>query len=283
MRYFYKTLFVIVISAISSSTFGNFADVEVTAQQVSGKVYMLTGAGGNIGVIKGDDGILLVDDQFEPLAHKIEAALAAIDAGGNHRVNYVVNTHYHGDHVGSNSYFSKSASILAHENVRKRLSVKSKGPGLPVITYLDGVKLHINGDTVHVKHLAAGHTDGDSVVYFERHNVWHLGDLLFESRFPYIDLQSGGTVDGYIANLTSLIEKIDAQAKVIPGHGAITDRDGVKRSLAMILATREEVNAMQKAGLSLEQSIEKGLSAQWQGWSWGFIPEKRWITTLYSK
>lgn len=263
--------------------YSGFDNVKITATQVAGNVFMLTGAGGNIGISTGADGILMVDDQFEPLAHKIEQAIKKVSPDSPDKVTYVVNTHYHGDHTGSNVYFAKSASILAHENVRKRMSVKQKGPGLPVITYLDGVKLHVNNDRVHVKHLSSGHTDGDSVVYFEKQNVWHLGDMLFESRFPFIDLNSGGSVSGYIQNLDSLILQINDTAKVIPGHGDLTDRDGVKKLKDMIVATLAEVAEMKAQGLTLTQVIERGLDKKWQSWSWSFINEERWITTLYGQ
>lgn len=276
-----KVLTVVSALIFSTSAIANdrFANVEIEAQQVRDNVYMLTGAGGNIGALVGDDGILLVDDQFEPLAAKIEQAVFNLTEQ-NKKVTYVVNTHYHGDHTGSNVYFSKSASVIAHENVRKRLSVKSK-QGLPVITYQGGVKLHLNKQTVDVKHLAAGHTDGDSVIHFKQANVWHLGDLFFVARFPYIDLKSGGTVAGYIANIEALLDKMDNNAKVIPGHGPLTDRESLSKQLLMMKKTKAEVDAMKANGLSLEQAIAKGLSKQWQDWSWQFINEKRWISTLY--
>lgn len=268
-----------VTSCFSVLANDRFAKVKIEAQQVKQNLYMLKGAGGNIGALVGVDGILLVDDQFEPLAHKIEQAVFDLTSEKK-KVTYVVNTHYHGDHVGSNAYFSKSASVIAHENVRKRLSVKSK-QGLPVITYQGGVKLHLNEQTVDVKHLAAGHTDGDSVVYFKQANVWHLGDLFFESRFPYVDLKSGGTVAGYLANLETLLSKMDSDAILIPGHGELTDKAGLAKKIAMIKATKMEVDAMKNNGLTVEQAIEKGLSKKWKDWSWSFITEPKWITTLY--
>jgi glyoxylase-like metal-dependent hydrolase (beta-lactamase superfamily II) len=256
-----------------------FANTELNAVNVSDNVYIVYGAGGNIGALVGQDGILIIDDQFEPLAPKIEKAVFEL-ANTKQKVSYVVNTHYHGDHTGSNVYFSKSASILAHENVRKRLSVKSK-KGLPVITYENGVKLHLNNQTVHVKHLSSGHTDGDSVVFFQQANVWHLGDLFFNMRFPYIDKKSGGTVDGVITNLRSLLEEMTDDAEIIPGHGDLTDKAGLQVHLDMILATKKEVETMKAQGLSLEQVVEKGLSEQWKKWNWNFITEERWIKTLY--
>ena len=276
-----KALLVYLTMALGFSAQANdrFANVKIEAKQIKPSLYMLKGAGGNIGALVGADGILLVDDQFEPLAAKIEQAVFDLTEQKK-KVTYVVNTHYHGDHTGSNVYFSKSASVIAHENVRKRLSVRSK-QGLPVITYQGGVKLHLNDQTVDVKHLAAGHTDGDSVIYFEQANVWHLGDLFFESRFPYVDLKSGGTVQGYLANLETLHARINDEALIIPGHGELTNKAGLAKKIAMIKATKAEVDKMKQAGLTLEQAIAKGLSKQWQDWRWSFITEPKWITTLY--
>lgn len=272
-------VYLTMVLGFSAQANDRFANVKIEAKQIRPSLYMLKGAGGNIGALVGADGILLVDDQFEPLAAKIEQAVFDLTEQKK-KVTYVVNTHYHGDHTGSNVYFSKSASVIAHENVRKRLSVRSK-QGLPVITYQGGVKLHLNDQTVDVKHLAAGHTDGDSVIYFEQANVWHLGDLFFESRFPYVDLKSGGTVQGYLANLETLHARINDEALIIPGHGELTNRAGLAKKIAMIKATKAEVDKMKQAGLTLEQAIAKGLSKQWQDWRWSFITEPKWITTLY--
>ena len=256
----------------------DFSDVSITSEQVSKNVYILYGAGGNIAAQVGKDGTLIVDDQFEPLAPKIEKALTGLS--DNTKVSYVVNTHFHADHTSSNVYFSKSASILAHENVRKRLSVKSK-EGLPVITYQTGVKLHLNDDTIDVQHLGRGHTDGDSVIYFKKANVWHLGDLFFADRFPYVDLQSGGQVSELVTRISTLLERIDDSAKVIPGHGTLTDKKGLQIYLDMIKETKSYVDDLKAQGLTEEQVIEKGLDKKWQDWSWAFINEPKWISTLY--
>ncbi|NVK23916.1 MAG: MBL fold metallo-hydrolase [Gammaproteobacteria bacterium] len=277
-----KTLITIMFGLMifgQSQANDRFADTVLKAVNVSDNVYIIYGAGGNIGALVGEEGILIIDDQFEPLAPKIEQAVFEL-ANTKQKVSYVVNTHYHGDHTGSNVYFSKSASILAHENVRKRLSVKSK-EGLPVITYQQGVKLHLNEQTVHVRHLSSGHTDGDSVVFFQQANVWHLGDLFFNMRFPYVDKKSGGTVEGLVKNLKQLLKEISDDAAIIPGHGELTDKRGLQTHLDMILATKSEVDELKAQGLSLEQAIEKGLSDKWKEWHWNFITEERWITTLY--
>ena len=275
-------LSVLLLVFFSSQSFADdrFKDIKIDVKHVNNNVYVLYGAGGNIGVLTGADGTLMIDDQFEPLAAKIESALLSV-TGEKQKVTYVVNTHYHGDHSGSNKYFAKSASILAHENVRKRMSVQNKGTGLPVVTYEQGVKLHLNQERIHVKHFPSGHTDGDSVVFFEKANVWHLGDLFFESRFPYIDVKSGGSIEGYVNNLDSLLVKINDDAKIIPGHGKLTDKNGFARYVEMIKATKAIVAQKKQSGVTKEQLLEVGLGDKWKDWNWAFITEKRWITTLY--
>ncbi|GHB66824.1 hypothetical protein GCM10008107_15200 [Psychrosphaera saromensis] len=281
MKTTYLYILLFVFFSASSVADDRFKDVQIEVKHVNENVYVLYGAGGNIGVLVGDDGTLMIDDQFEPLAPKIEKALLTVTDNKKQKINYIVNTHYHGDHSGSNNYFAKSASILAHENVRKRMSVNSKDIGLPVITYAQGVKLHLNQERIHVKHLAAGHTDGDSVVFFEKANVWHLGDLFFESRFPYIDVKSGGSVEGYIQNLDSLVTQINDDAQIIPGHGKLTDKNGFKSFVEMIKATKAIVQTKKQAGMSKQQLVDAGLGEQWKAWDWSFITEKRWIETLY--
>lgn len=280
MKYIRLCLYSLILASTAVAADDRFAKVEIEVTPVNDGVYVLYGAGGNIGVLVGSDGILMVDDQFEPLAPKIEKALLAV-TNEKQKVKYLVNTHYHGDHTGSNHYFAKSASVLAHENVRKRMSVSNKGPGLPVITYEDGVKLHLNQERIHVKHLSSGHTDGDSVVYFEKANVWHLGDLFFESRFPYIDVKSGGSIDGYIANLEHLTAKINDDAKIIPGHGLLTDKQGLKKYIHMIKTTKNIIIDKKQRGMSKQQVLDAGLGEEWKMWHWQFITEQRWIETLY--
>lgn len=269
------------LSMTAAVSANSMDEVKISAQQVSKNVYMLAGAGGNIGVLLGNDGTLMIDDQFEPLAPKIEQAIIDIKEAVNPKVSYVVNTHYHGDHTGGNVYFSKSASLLAHENVRKRLAQKAD-QGLPVITYESGVMLHVNNEDVKVMHLPAGHTDGDSVVFFAKANVWHLGDLFFQNRFPYIDTEGGGSVKGYIQNLSSLLLKIDESAQIIPGHGKLANKNDLQNLLSMIIATKLEVQTKRAQGKSQEEIIEEGLSEKWSSWNWSFITEEKWIKTLYN-
>ncbi|GLR72465.1 MBL fold metallo-hydrolase [Agaribacter marinus] len=259
-----------------------FADVQIKSSHVAGSVHMLVGAGGNIGVSAGDDGTLIVDDQFAPLAEKIDAALGVLS---DSPTKYVINTHYHGDHTGSNAFFQtqKGATVFAHENVRIRLASAEKAnkAALPVVTYNDGVKFHLNGDTIHVFHLAKGHTDGDSVVWFEKANVLHSGDLFFKDRFPYIDLGAGGDVKGYIESVEILLTKISDTTKIIPGHGELANKADYQRFVAMMKDTYAYVQQKKSDGLSEEQVLALGLDDKWDAWSWNFINEERWIKTLY--
>ena len=259
-----------------------FADVEVKATAIKGSVHMLTGAGGNIGVSAGEDGVLIIDDQFAPLAEKIAAQLGEL---GNDKPKYVINTHYHGDHTGSNAFFHshKGATILAHENVRVRLAndEKIKPEALPTITYEDGIKIYFNGETLHVMHLAVGHTDGDSVVWFEQPNVMHTGDLFFNGRFPYIDQGAGGNVEGYMESVEQLLAKINDQTIIIPGHGDISNKQEYTAFLAMIGETFNYVKTLKQDGKTLDEVKAMGLDEKWADWSWNFITEEKWITTLY--
>ncbi|ALS97544.1 MBL fold metallo-hydrolase [Lacimicrobium alkaliphilum] len=259
-----------------------FADVKIERTHLAESVYMLTGAGGNIGVSAGPDGVLIIDDQFAPLAEKIAASVADV---ADAEVKYIVNTHYHGDHTGGNAWFKQKhhATVFAHDNVRSRLADDENHhhDALPVVTYEEGVKFHFNGDTIRVMHLPAGHTDGDSVVWFEKARVLHTGDLFFEGRFPYIDLGAGGTVAGYIANVERLISMLEDDMQIISGHGKLSTKADYQKSLDMMKETAAFVLTQKRAGMSLEQLTEKGLDEKWKDWSWNFITEEKWIATLY--
>jgi glyoxylase-like metal-dependent hydrolase (beta-lactamase superfamily II) len=272
----------LTLAAATSFAQDRFADVEVKSLAVSGSVHMLVGAGGNIGVSAGDDGVLMIDDQYAPLAEKISAAISEITSQPK---RFVINTHYHGDHVGSNAFFAqnKGVTIFAHENVRIRLaSGEDVNPAmLPVVTYEDGIKFHMNNETIHVFHLADGHTDGDSAIWFEEPDVLHTGDLFFKDMFPYIDLGAGGSVAGYIQSVETLLSKIDDDTKVIPGHGALADKADLQRFVDMIQETYAYVQSKKAEGLSEQAVLDMGLEEKWNSWAWQFINEERWIKTLY--
>jgi glyoxylase-like metal-dependent hydrolase (beta-lactamase superfamily II) len=281
-----KILLVTAITAIflSSSAISQdrWADAKITSQPVNGSVHMLVGMGGNIGVSAGPEGILIIDDQYAPLAEKIATAIGDIS---KQSIKYIVNTHYHGDHTGSNAYFAevKGSTIFAHDNVRKRLADKEEHTHaeLPVVTYQQGMTFHFNGDTINVMYMPAGHTDSDSVVWFEEANVLHPGDLFFEGRFPYIDLDGGGTVTGYINNVTKLIGMLKDDTKIIPGHGKLATKADYQKALDMLVDTAAMVKSMKAEGISLDDAVKQGLGEKYTAWAWNFITEEKWISTLY--
>jgi cyclase len=283
-------LTVSLLFAVSAHAQTDFSKVEVKATKVAGNVYMLQGAGGNIGVSVGDDGLLIVDDQFAPLADKIRAALKGL---ADKKLRFILNTHWHGDHTGGNIAFGPEAPIIAHDNVRKRLATEQKSTvfnsttppspkeALPVITFNNSLSVHFNGEEIRAIHFPQGHTDGDSVIFFSTSNVVHLGDDFFAGRFPFVDLESGGSVEGLIRNIGEIIGKIPAGAKLIPGHGPISTVDDLKNYHRMLQQTTEIVRQKIAGGKTLEQVKSEGLPAEWEPWGTGFIKTDRWVETIY--
>ncbi|MCW8109667.1 MBL fold metallo-hydrolase [Alteromonas ponticola] len=273
-----------LVSVISFSAIATdrFADTEIKDTSLGGSIHMLSGQGGNIGVSAGEDGLLIIDDQYEPLAEKIAATLSKL---GSDAPKFIINTHFHGDHTGGNSWFHthKDSTIMAHENVRVRLLSDEKvdDAALPVVTYQDGIKIHFNNETLEIIHLPDGHTDGDSVVWIKEPNILHTGDLFFNGLFPYIDLQSGGSVKGYIESVKSLLAKINDTTKIIPGHGPIANKEDYQNFLAMIEQTKAFVEKHKAEGKSVEEIVTVGLDEKWKSWHWSFITEEKWIKTLY--
>lgn len=270
-----------LLLAVAPLQADRFKDVQVQDTKLTDNLYMLTGAGGNMATVIAGDKVLLVDSQYAELADKIKAKLSELGAGSG--VTTLVNTHLHGDHVGGNSQLAAGVDIIAHHNVLSRLVQDSKFPrnGLPTITFKEQLKLNLGGQTIRLDYLPPSHTDGDIVVWFEEANVVHFGDLLFEGRFPFIDTNNGGSVKGYIDNTRQLIGILNEQTRVIPGHGQLTDKAGVQRSLDMMQATLAIVQGYKAAGMTEQQAVEKGLGEQWKSWHWNFITEERWIKTLY--
>lgn len=264
-------------------------EVTIKTIKVGGNVYMLEGQGGNIGVSSGADGIVMIDTQFARLAPKIRAALKAL---GSEKPRFVLNTHWHGDHTGGNVEFGMDSLIIAHINVRKRMSVENTILGnvtppvpraaLPFLTYEQAMTVHINGEDVRLVHYPKGHTDGDTFVFFPKSNVVHLGDQFFAGRFPFVDLRSGGTIDGLVQNITSVIAQLPADVKIIPGHGAVSSLDDLKTYRRTIVETVDIVRKNMRTGKTLEQLKKEGLPAQYQSWGSGFINTERWIETIYN-
>ena len=288
-----KKILLLTISllfAISAHAQTDFSKVEIKATKVAGNVYMLEGAGGNIGVSVGDDGLLIVDDQFAPLADKIRAALKGI---ADKKLRFILNTHWHGDHTGGNVVFGPEATIIAHDNVRKRLATEQKSTvfnsttpaspkeALPVITFNDSLSVHFNGEDIRAIHFPHGHTDGDSVIFFSTSNVVHLGDDFFAGRFPFVDLESGGSVEGLVKNIGELVAKIPPGAKLIPGHGPLSTLDDLKSYHRMLQQTTEIVRQKIATGKTLDQIKTEGLPAEWAPWGTGFIKTDRWVETIY--
>jgi glyoxylase-like metal-dependent hydrolase (beta-lactamase superfamily II) len=280
-----------LLTAVPARAQGDdFSKVEIKPAKVAGSVWMLTGAGGNIGVSSGPDGLLIVDDQFLPLADKIKAALRGISPDG--KLAFVVNTHWHGDHTGGNRVFGKEATIIAQSNVRKRLAAKQERPGrtieaspkeaLPVVTFEDGVTLWFNGEEIDVIHVPHGHTDGDAVIVFKGSNVVHMGDQFFNGTFPFIDVASGGDVAGYVKNVADLLARIPADAKVIPGHGPLGTVADLKKFHAMLTTTTDLVRAEVAKGMTLEEAKKAGLPEEWKPWATDFVSVEAWVETVYT-
>jgi len=263
----------LLLAAVPCLQAQNFDTIQVRAVPVAGSVHMLVGAGGNIGVVVGSDAVFVVDDQFAPLSPKILAAIRSITADP---VRFVVNTHWHFDHTGGNENMQQAgALIFAHENVRRRMStgqfieaLKRQEPAsphnaLPVVTFTDTLSFHLNGDSIVVFHVAPAHTDGDAVVMFTKANVVHTGDVFVSAGFPFVDLSSGGTIDGIIAATERIMVATNAQTKIIPGHGPLADRARVKAYHDMLYVLRERMGRELAARHTIEQVLASKITADY--------------------
>lgn len=266
--------------------------VKIEALMVQQNIYMITGQGGNIGLLTGAQGSFMIDDQFAPLTEKI---LDVIKSVGGEQPRFLINTHFHGDHTGGNENLGNSGTlIMSHHAVRERLlngsyieafGMKS-GPAaevaLPVVTYSQNMHLHINGETVNIVHVAAGHTDGDSFVVFESANVVHAGDLFFNGFFPFIDAANGGSVKGVIAGVDSILALTNENSKIIPGHGALANRADLQRYRDMLAIANERLLKLRNEGMSAEDAIAQApledLEKEWGG---GIFTADKWIGVVY--
>jgi glyoxylase-like metal-dependent hydrolase (beta-lactamase superfamily II) len=272
---FIVSLFFLSYAAIADFNDQDYSIIDLKTIKVADKLYMLQGvngfAGGNLAISVGEDGCLMVDDQLAPMSEKIKQKLSEFECK---KLNFVLNTHWHGDHTGGNASFSDQATIIAHENVRNRMSSQQDGffgktpasakEAWPVITFDESLSIHFNNEEVKFLHLPNGHTDGDGVVYFVESNVAHMGDLLFTGVFPFVDLDSGGNVFNYTENLQAVLECLPEDAIVIPGHGELTDVSGIKSTHAMLLATTMYVVAMAEEGKTLSEIQTEGLPEMWK-------------------
>ncbi len=267
----------------------DFSNVEIKVVPVAGCVHMLSGYGGNIGVCAGSDGVVIVDDQFAPLAEKIRKALGSL---GSSKPAYIINTHWHGDHVGGNEIFAVDGTIIAHTNVRKRMASGGKLAGrivdpapkgaLPVITFDESMSVHFNGEEIRATYVKPSHTDGDSIIYFVDSGVVHFGDLFFSGMFPFVDLESGGSVSGLIDTVKEALRDLPQAVKIIPGHGPLSTKADLERYYEMLVATRAIVAERKGRGMTLAEVQQEGLSDEWAPWSWTFISTERWLEILYN-
>lgn len=249
--------------SFSSFAFQNMDQVEIKTQQITEQVYLLQGAGGNIGILTGPDGVFMIDDQFAALSEKLITAIAEIS---EQPVRFLVNTHHHGDHTGGNENFEdQGALILAHENVRERLKEKATDStaGIPVITFNDQLNLHINANDVMVLHVHNAHTDGDALVYLPQSNVLHTGDTFFNGMFPYIDLSSGGSVDGDIEAAEKGLSIINENTQIIPGHGNMANYQDYSNYVSMLKSIRENVQQKMDQGATEEEiALDESLTSE---------------------
>jgi len=289
--FIFKVLVVVLFASMASAE-KDYSEVEIKVVPVSGSVYMLEGSGGNIGVSVGSDGILMVDDQFEPLAGKIREALKKL---GQEKPQFILNTHWHRDHTSGNIVFGAEGIIIAHDHVRERLASRQENKffgfvsepkpkkALPVITFKDSLSVHFNDEAIDVLHLPKGHTDGDSVVFFRGSNVVHTGDLMFNGMYPFVDLESGGNVAGYMNNVGILLEQIPIDAKIIPGHGPVGTWKDLKSFHEMLLLTTGIIREAMKEGRRLEEIQASGFSDDIQNkWGQGFLSTDKWISIIYN-
>ena len=267
-------------------------DVKINAIQVSDSIYMLTGQGGNIGLFLGEDGTFIVDDQFAPLTEKI---LAAIKSVGGDTPRFLINTHFHGDHTGGNENLGNAGTlIVSHDNVRERLVngsyIKAFGmnsppanmAALPVLTFSEDMHFHINNESVNAVHVGSAHTDGDSIIYFEKANVVHAGDVFFNGFYPFIDSANGGSLKGTVAAVDAILAATDSNSKIIPGHGPLADKKQLQAYRDMLATAYSRLLKLKNDGVSAEDAVMKkplaDLEAKWGG---GIFSGEKWIGITY--
>lgn len=279
---FARTLATVLVAGLAFTTLGqqqhqDYSKVEIKETPISGNIHVLLGAGGNIGVSAGPDGILIVDDEFLPLAEKIDAALGKLS---DKPLQYVINTHIHGDHVGGNPYFGKKAKIIASANLRARLAAQTNTvpEALPVITITHDTSLYFNGEEVRLIAFGPGHTDTDTAVYFTNEKVLHLGDQYVNGRFPYVDVGNGGNVKGYLQNLDAVLAWLPADAKIIPGHGQVGSVDDLKQFRAFVAESIAVVQKDIADGKTLDQAkTDPDFLEKYKQWRNG----GRWLEAVY--
>jgi cyclase len=284
----------VVLSAASiAAQQQDFSKVEIRPTKLADGLYMLTGAGGNMGLSVGDDAVFLVDDQYAPLTERIKAAIAAIT---DKPVRFVLNTHWHFDHTGGNENLGQAgALIVAHDNVRKRMSVEqfikdfdmkvpaSPKVALPIITFSETTTFHLNGEEIQAVHVPPAHTDGDSLVHYRKANVVHMGDTFFNGSYPFFDMSSGGSVEGMIGAAEKALSLSNATTKIIPGHGPLADRKALETYLTVLKTSRDRIRTLVSAGKSADEVVAAKPLAEYDAtWGKGFIQSDQFVRLVYA-
>ena len=282
-----------LVGLIAFSAPGQAEEVTITPTKLTDQIYMLVGQGGNIGLFIGDDGTFMIDDQFAPLTDKILAAITSV--GGAHP-KFLINTHYHGDHTGGNEKLGRGGTLIfSHDNVRERLvqgsyigafnmkNAPTGKAGLPVVTFAEEIRFHLNSDTVHVYHVPHAHTDGDSFIVFETANVIHAGDFFFNGLYPFIDVGHGGTLKGMIKAVNEVLSHTDGTTQIIPGHGPLADRGALIRYGEMLATAYQRLSRLKAEGTSVQEAVAaKPLADLEDTWGKGMFTGDRWIELIYA-
>ncbi|NRB70521.1 MAG: MBL fold metallo-hydrolase [Xanthomonadales bacterium] len=283
-----KKVFLATLLGLSASLPLAAQDNEISfkSTEVTPGIFMVEGVGGfgggNMALLVGDQYVAMIDDGLAPLAPTL---LAHVTETAGRPVNFMINTHVHGDHAGGNAHFAEQGTVIfAHDNIRQRLQADpgpAGGPaGLPVVTFAEGVTFHLNDMEARVMHMPAAHTDGDAVIYFPGANIIHTGDILFHGLFPFIDLNNGGTVDGYIAAQQAILDLADENTQIMPGHGGLTNKAGMQEDLDVLRAAQAKVRALVADGMSEEDIVAAVPLAEFESRNWSFITTERMTRTL---
>lgn len=287
MRLLIYTL-LILLSTVSYGQ-GRYDDVTITHHQLTDHIYMLEGAGGNVGIMISDDEVLMIDDQFAGLSEKLMAKIKELSGGKTTRL---INTHWHGDHTGGNENFGNAgAQIIAHENVRKRMSNPVKRSGqvqpaapaiaLPVITFTEGMELYLLGEPIKLVHVHNAHTDGDAFVYLPESNVLHMGDCFFNGRFPYIDLSSGGSLSGALSAAKTALMIADDDTQIIPGHGPMANYQDLQAYEKFLTVISDRITKFVAEGGTKETLDPAAITKDYEELSWGFINAERFANIVF--
>lgn len=289
-----ERLCTVISLVVASPVLAQEAQISFAPSEVVPGIHMLQGqggfAGGNLGLLTGSDGVVLIDDGLEPLS---EMTLAAVSDVSDRPVDFVINTHLHGDHVGGNAAFvDAGATVIGHDNVRRRMAdqaaADSAGGGassaasLPQITFDKAMTFHLNGHEAFVFHVASAHTDGDSVIFFRDADVIHTGDVMFNGMFPFIDLDSGGSLDGYLAAQKDILSLAGAKTRIIPGHGPLASKADLQAAHDMLRDARDRIKKLVDGGRTLDQILAANpLASYHDKWNWEFITTERMTRTIH--